>query len=109
MSVCLRAALLIRSLFKNFRHGGRCEVPVLLSLQEMALQSRVTERISAESLEKWEEVGSGGFGRVYKARHKTWKINVAVKLLHDGFGYIPEYLYISSRTNFQTSSCISIC
>lgn len=50
----------------------------------MALQSRMTERIGAESLEeKWEEVGSGGFGCVYKAWHKDWKFDVAIKLLRD--------------------------
>uniref|UniRef100_A0A3Q1H4F7 Protein kinase domain-containing protein n=1 Tax=Anabas testudineus TaxID=64144 RepID=A0A3Q1H4F7_ANATE len=53
----------------------------------MALQSRMTEQIGAESLEgEWEKVGSGGFGRVYKVRHKTWKFEVAIKLLQDDVG-----------------------
>ncbi|XP_029290101.1 receptor-interacting serine/threonine-protein kinase 3-like isoform X2 [Cottoperca gobio] len=36
-----------------------------------------------ESLEKWELVGHGGFGYVYKARHKGWGFDVAVKILHE--------------------------
>lgn len=51
----------------------------------MALQSDTFERVSSESLhEKWEEVGYGGFGRVYKTRHKEWGFDVAIKLLREG-------------------------
>ncbi|XP_030587622.1 receptor-interacting serine/threonine-protein kinase 3-like [Archocentrus centrarchus] len=49
----------------------------------MALQ---TESIGNESLENWKPIGSGGFGEVYKARHKIWKHDVAIKLLHHAAG-----------------------
>ncbi|KAG7522818.1 receptor-interacting serine serine/threonine-protein kinase 3-like isoform X1 [Solea senegalensis] len=52
----------------------------------MALLSHTAELVGNESLEKWEFVGSGGFGRVYKARHKNWGFDVAIKLLHGGVG-----------------------
>lgn len=39
---------------------------------------------SFESKENWKFIGSGGFGRVYKARHKDWGFDVAIKILHDG-------------------------
>ncbi|XP_058501812.1 receptor-interacting serine/threonine-protein kinase 3-like isoform X2 [Solea solea] len=52
----------------------------------MALLSHTAELVGNESLEKWEYVGSGGFGRVYKARHKHWGFDVAIKLLHGGVG-----------------------
>ncbi|KAK5867519.1 hypothetical protein PBY51_011998 [Eleginops maclovinus] len=48
----------------------------------MALHSCRT--VGDECLEKWELVGSGGFGRVFKARHKDLRIDVAIKILHDG-------------------------
>ncbi|XP_032380436.1 receptor-interacting serine/threonine-protein kinase 3 [Etheostoma spectabile] len=48
----------------------------------MALPSQKTELVSDTSLDNWESVGSGGFGCVYKARHKDWGINVAIKILH---------------------------
>ncbi|XP_031154437.2 receptor-interacting serine/threonine-protein kinase 3-like [Sander lucioperca] len=37
-------------------------------------------------LEDWEEIGSGGFGQIYKARHHQWGIDVAIKLLLQGEG-----------------------
>lgn len=39
--------------------------------------------VRKESLEEgsWKLVGGGGFGRVYKARHKDWGFDVAVKIL----------------------------
>uniref|UniRef100_A0A3Q1H219 Receptor-interacting serine/threonine-protein kinase 3-like n=1 Tax=Acanthochromis polyacanthus TaxID=80966 RepID=A0A3Q1H219_9TELE len=48
----------------------------------MALHSHKTELVGNESLEKWECLDSGGFGTVYKARHKGWRFDVAIKLIH---------------------------
>ncbi|XP_035499097.1 receptor-interacting serine/threonine-protein kinase 3 isoform X3 [Scophthalmus maximus] len=56
-------------------------------MQQMAMLSHTTEPVGSESLEKWESVGSGGFGHVYKARHRDWGFDVAIKLLHDGVGF----------------------
>ncbi|KAM7396606.1 hypothetical protein PAMP_019639 [Pampus punctatissimus] len=52
----------------------------------MALLSNNTE-LGADKfppLKEWVPCGSGGFGRVFKARHKSWGFDVAIKLLHDG-------------------------
>uniref|UniRef100_A0A667Z4Q4 Protein kinase domain-containing protein n=1 Tax=Myripristis murdjan TaxID=586833 RepID=A0A667Z4Q4_9TELE len=46
----------------------------------MALPSHKAKLIEDESLEDWQLIGSGGFGQVYKARYKTLKIDVAIKL-----------------------------
>ena len=54
--------------------------------QKMALLSHTAERVGKDSLKKWELVGSGGFGHVYKARHKDWGFDVAIKLLREGVG-----------------------
>uniref|UniRef100_A0A673AGU0 Protein kinase domain-containing protein n=1 Tax=Sphaeramia orbicularis TaxID=375764 RepID=A0A673AGU0_9TELE len=48
----------------------------------MALINR--QILRDDSLEKWEEIGSGGFGCVCKVRHKDWMCDVAVKILKDG-------------------------
>ena len=50
----------------------------------MALLSNKT--VGDENLEKWEHVGFGGFGYVYKARHKEWKFDVAIKIPRDPAG-----------------------
>lgn len=50
----------------------------------MALLSYKTEIVDDKSLDKWESVGSGGFGHVYKARHKDWGFDVAIKILLHG-------------------------
>ncbi|XP_031141358.1 receptor-interacting serine/threonine-protein kinase 4-like isoform X2 [Sander lucioperca] len=40
--------------------------------------------VEDSSLERWEVIGSGGFGQIYKARHCRWACDVAIKLLrHD--------------------------
>ncbi|KAI4825643.1 hypothetical protein KUCAC02_021322 [Chaenocephalus aceratus] len=49
----------------------------------MALRSRKT--YGDECFEKWEFVSSGGFGQVFKARQKDLGIDVAIKILHDGY------------------------
>ncbi|KAI1888655.1 hypothetical protein AGOR_G00187380 [Albula goreensis] len=38
--------------------------------------------IGGSSLQSWSEIGSGGFGQIYKAKHKEWRMDVAIKLLH---------------------------
>ncbi|KAM7414442.1 hypothetical protein PAMA_019319 [Pampus argenteus] len=52
----------------------------------MALFSNKTE-LGADDLpplKEWVSCGSGGFGHVFKTRHKSWGFDVAIKLLHDG-------------------------
>ncbi|TDH00828.1 hypothetical protein EPR50_G00192270 [Perca flavescens] len=40
--------------------------------------------IENSSLEGWKVIGSGGCGQIYKARHRQWACDVAIKLLrHD--------------------------
>ncbi|XP_041795546.1 ankyrin repeat and protein kinase domain-containing protein 1-like isoform X2 [Chelmon rostratus] len=50
----------------------------------MALLGHKAEPVGNESLDKWESVGCGGFGHVYRARHKDWGFDVAIKILRDG-------------------------
>lgn len=50
----------------------------------MALWRNNPELVGDESLEQWEPVGSGGFGEVFKARHKDWGFDVAIKIPHNG-------------------------
>ncbi|XP_032400269.1 receptor-interacting serine/threonine-protein kinase 3 isoform X3 [Etheostoma spectabile] len=38
--------------------------------------------VEDSSLEGWTVIGSGGFGQIYKARHRQWGCDVAIKLLH---------------------------
>ncbi|XP_070710619.1 receptor-interacting serine/threonine-protein kinase 3 [Pempheris klunzingeri] len=53
----------------------------------MALSSfQATKLILDSSLEKWEVIGSGGFGQIYKARHRQLACDVAIKLLHHDDG-----------------------
>ncbi|XP_047452448.1 receptor-interacting serine/threonine-protein kinase 3-like isoform X3 [Mugil cephalus] len=47
----------------------------------MALLSNKSVR--HESLENLEHIGSGGFGVVYKARHKDWDFDVAIKVIRE--------------------------
>ncbi|TDH15443.1 hypothetical protein EPR50_G00031600 [Perca flavescens] len=37
--------------------------------------------IEDSSLQDWKVIGSGGFGQIYKARHRQWACDVAIKLL----------------------------
>lgn len=36
-----------------------------------------------ECLESWQLIGSGGFGQIYRAKHKKWGMDVAIKFLHN--------------------------
>ncbi|XP_033961940.1 receptor-interacting serine/threonine-protein kinase 3 [Pseudochaenichthys georgianus] len=38
--------------------------------------------IKESSLSGWDVIGSGGFGKIYKCRHREWACDVAIKLLH---------------------------
>ncbi|KAF7224584.1 receptor-interacting serine/threonine-protein kinase 3 [Nothobranchius furzeri] len=42
-----------------------------------------SEVIKDTDLDEWRPIGSGGFGSVWKVRHKTWRLDLAVKLLHN--------------------------
>lgn len=44
------------------------------------------ESVETENLEKWKLIGFGGFGQVFKARHKKWRCDVAIKLPRDAAG-----------------------
>ncbi|XP_044039001.1 receptor-interacting serine/threonine-protein kinase 3 [Siniperca chuatsi] len=49
----------------------------------MALSSCPAPMLIADSsLGDWKVIGSGGFGQIYKARHRQWCCDVAIKLLH---------------------------
>lgn len=50
----------------------------------MALLGYQTEMVGDESLDGWQSLEAGGFGHVYKARHKRWGFDVAIKILHNG-------------------------
>ncbi|XP_068459611.1 receptor-interacting serine/threonine-protein kinase 3-like isoform X2 [Clinocottus analis] len=54
----------------------------------MELRSHKPEPVGDASLEKWESLGQGGFGYVYKARHKDLCIDVAIKILRDGISHL---------------------
>lgn len=69
----------------------------------MELLSHKTELIGNESLEKWESVGRGGFGHVYKARHTGWGVDVAIKILRDG---VCHYMPLCDEANhMHQASC----
>ncbi|XP_016114571.1 receptor-interacting serine/threonine-protein kinase 3-like isoform X1 [Sinocyclocheilus grahami] len=40
------------------------------------------EVIRDECLQGWRSIGTGGFGQIYRAKHKTLGMDVAIKLLH---------------------------
>lgn len=52
----------------------------------MALRSQEPELFGNAELETWQHMDSGGFGVVYKARHKEWRLDVAVKLVYGASG-----------------------
>uniref|UniRef100_A0A673HND2 Receptor-interacting serine-threonine kinase 3 n=1 Tax=Sinocyclocheilus rhinocerous TaxID=307959 RepID=A0A673HND2_9TELE len=41
-----------------------------------------TDVIRDECLQGWRRIGTGGFGQIYRAKHKTLGMDVAIKLLH---------------------------
>ncbi|XP_062240026.1 receptor-interacting serine/threonine-protein kinase 3 isoform X2 [Platichthys flesus] len=41
-------------------------------------------------LTDWVSIGAGGFGEIYKAKHKRWNYDVAIKLLHNDGGQTNE-------------------
>ncbi|KAM9351826.1 receptor-interacting serine/threonine-protein kinase 4-like isoform 1-T2 [Symphorus nematophorus] len=73
----------------------------------MALLSHKTEPVGNENLEKWEPVASGGFGHVYKARHKDWGFDVAIKILRDGVCPLKpkETAVCEEANNMEKASC----
>ncbi|XP_060772987.1 receptor-interacting serine/threonine-protein kinase 3 isoform X3 [Neoarius graeffei] len=38
--------------------------------------------VDDDCLESWQLIGSGGFGQIHKAKHKKWRMEVAIKFLH---------------------------
>ena len=55
----------------------------------MALSSCPAPILIDESrLEGWKVIGAGGFGQIFKARHRQWGCDVAIKLLHHDDGYV---------------------
>ncbi|XP_032439986.1 receptor-interacting serine/threonine-protein kinase 3 isoform X1 [Xiphophorus hellerii] len=49
----------------------------------MALHNNPALKVVKDTdLEGWEVIGSGGFGQIYKAKHRQWCFDVAIKLLH---------------------------
>ncbi|KAM9375733.1 receptor-interacting serine/threonine-protein kinase 3-like isoform 2-T3 [Pholidichthys leucotaenia] len=71
----------------------------------MALQNLKSGPISDESLENWKYIGCGGFGDVYKARHKDWKFDVAIKLARDNAGLSKSSLAMLEAKHMNTASC----
>ncbi|XP_063337233.1 receptor-interacting serine/threonine-protein kinase 3-like [Pelmatolapia mariae] len=59
----------------------------------MELQRPDIESVGNESLENWQLIDSGGFGQVFKARHKKWRCDVAIKLLQHAAGTRDTELY----------------
>lgn len=49
----------------------------------MAAMGDLVETVGNDSLEQWKRIGSGGFGAVFKAHHKHWGFDVAIKILRE--------------------------
>ncbi|CAJ1056862.1 ankyrin repeat and protein kinase domain-containing protein 1-like isoform X2 [Xyrichtys novacula] len=71
----------------------------------MALLSHKTKPVGGENLENWEFVGKGGFGSVYKARHKDWGFDVAVKILRDDVSLPEESALFAEAGHMEKVSC----
>ncbi|XP_041652148.1 ankyrin repeat and protein kinase domain-containing protein 1-like isoform X2 [Cheilinus undulatus] len=71
----------------------------------MALLSQTT--VGNENLEKWVLVGQGGFGNVFKARHKDLGFDVAIKILRDGVcSFLPEERALfEEAAHMEKASC----
>lgn len=52
----------------------------------MELERLKFESVENENLENWQFIGFGGFGQVFKARHKKRRCDVAIKLPRDAAG-----------------------
>ncbi|KAK5848236.1 hypothetical protein PBY51_005868 [Eleginops maclovinus] len=52
----------------------------------MAMSCLTPILIKDSSLVGWKQIGSGGFGQIYKARHQEWACDVAIKLLYKDDG-----------------------
>ncbi|KAM8960631.1 receptor-interacting serine/threonine-protein kinase 3 [Pelodytes ibericus] len=61
--------------------------------------------VSYKSLEGLTIVGNGSFGSIYKARHKEWRIDVAVKKLHRGMSQSLEELLSEAQMMKAASDC----
>ncbi|KAF1393384.1 hypothetical protein PFLUV_G00015070 [Perca fluviatilis] len=59
--------------------------------------------IEDSSLEDWKVIGSGGFGQIYKARHRQWACDVAIKLLRYDDGTNASLLHEIKRMQEASS------
>ncbi|XP_035521046.1 receptor-interacting serine/threonine-protein kinase 3-like [Morone saxatilis] len=73
----------------------------------MALLNYKTEPVGNESLDEWHLLGSGGFGEVYKVRHKDLGFDVAIKILHNGVcPFIPKERALHKEADhMEEASC----
>ncbi|MCI4394888.1 hypothetical protein PGIGA_G00173930 [Pangasianodon gigas] len=46
------------------------------------LSCPVPTLVHHDCLDSWQLIGSGGFGQIHRAKHRTWGMDVAIKLLH---------------------------
>ncbi|XP_028655967.1 receptor-interacting serine/threonine-protein kinase 4 [Erpetoichthys calabaricus] len=49
------------------------------SMDSSSLAMGLLKTFASTELEKWEKIGSGGFGQVFKVRHVQWKAWLAIK------------------------------
>ncbi|XP_026122240.1 receptor-interacting serine/threonine-protein kinase 3 [Carassius auratus] len=57
--------------------------------------------IRDECLQGWRSVGTGGFGQIYRAKHKTLGMDVAIKLLHYKHGSSASSIQREAHLMFQ--------
>ncbi|XP_076018546.1 receptor-interacting serine/threonine-protein kinase 3 [Genypterus blacodes] len=58
------------------------------------------------SLQSYKIIGSGGFGRIYKARHLQWCCDVAIKLLHRDDGSSKSLLREVNMMQQASNPCV---